>query len=164
MARGEFFKWASHDDECDRSLVRRCLDVFRQAGRRAVLVFSRADIIDDTGRVMFESPDHVSSSSPRPFQRLGRVLWSSSYAHPLWGVIRADALRQTGLMGCIEADQVVLAELAMLGELIEIPLVLYRLRRHPGCATETHHTAEALLAWHDPARTGTRIFLPHHER
>src|SRR5436190_16408814 len=25
LARGEFFKWAMHDDECETSMVRRCL-------------------------------------------------------------------------------------------------------------------------------------------
>src|SRR3990167_3879396 len=31
LARGDFFKWASHDDEYDASLVRRCLEVFERS-------------------------------------------------------------------------------------------------------------------------------------
>jgi glycosyltransferase involved in cell wall biosynthesis len=164
LARGEFFKWASHDDECDPSLVRRCLEVFEQAAESTVLVFSRAEIIDETGRVMFESPDRISSSSARPFKRLARVLWSSKYGHSLWGLIRSDALRQTRLMGSVEADHVLLGELALLGEVIEIPEVLYRQRRHPDCAIPTHRTARELMAWHDPKMANVRTFLPHWER
>ena len=92
------------------------------------------------------------------------MLWSSSYAHSLWGVIKSDALRKTRLMGCLEADHVLLGELALLGPLIEIPEALYRMRRHERCATEINKSARALLAWHDPKRANERIWLPHWER
>ena len=164
LARGEFFKWASHDDECHSSLVRRCLEVFEQAAASAVLVYSMAEIIDEVGRVMFQSPDRISSSSARPFKRLATVLLSSYWAHPLWGLIRSDALRRTRLMGCIETDHVVLSELALLGELIEIPEVLHRVRQHPGNAIPTHPSARELLAWFDPTRGNDWIFLPYRER
>lgn len=164
LARGEFFKWASHDDECHPSLIRRCLETFDQAAPSTVLVFSRAEIIDENGQANYLSPDHIGSASPQPFKRLAKVLFRSSYAHSLWGVIRSDALSKTRLMGCIEADHVVLAELALLGESIEIPETLYRMRRHSRCATEINRTARELMAWHDPKRANDRICLPHWER
>jgi glycosyltransferase involved in cell wall biosynthesis len=164
LARGEFFKWASHDDQCHSSLLRRCLELFEQAGPSAVLVFSKADVIDEVGRVMLPSPDGPSSSSPRPFKRLAKMLWSSQFAHPLWGLIRSDALRRTRLMGCIEADHILLGELVLLGELIEIPEVLYRQRRHPGCAIAIHRTGRELLAWHDPRKAGGKVVLPYWPR
>jgi glycosyltransferase involved in cell wall biosynthesis len=164
LASGEFFKWASYDDECQSSLVRRCLEVFEQSAPSTVLVFSKAEVIDEVGRVLYTSEDRVSSSSDSPFKRLARVVWSSGIGHSLWGLIRSDALRRTRLMGCVEADHILLAELALLGELIEIPEMLYRQRRHPGCAMSTHKTARALLAWHDPGKANTRIFLPNWER
>jgi hypothetical protein len=64
-------------------------------------------------------------------------------------------------MGCIEADHVLLAELALLGSFVEIAEVLYRLRRHAASAMEIHRTAHQLLAWHDPSRARSRILLPH---
>lgn len=164
LARGDFFKWASHDDECHPSLVRRCLEVFDAAPTSTVLVFTKAEIIDESGQVRLLSPDNISSASPRPVKRLARVLWSSAYAHSLWGVIRSAALRKTRLMGCLEADHVLLAELALLGTSIEIPEPLYRMRRHDKCAMEIHRSARELLAWHDPKRANDRIFLPHWDR
>jgi len=160
LARGPFFKWASHDDQCHPSLVRRCLETLEQVGPSAVLAFSKAEIIDELGRVMLPSPDGPSSASPWAFKRLARVVWSSRFAHPLWGVIRSDALRRTRLMGCIEADHVLLGELALLGELIEIPEVLHRLRLHPGSSSQSHLTGHQLLAWHDPRWASARILLP----
>src|SRR5262245_39989679 len=70
LARGEFFKWASHDDECHPSLVRRCMEQFQQAPPSAVLVYSKADIIDDFGQVKEPSLDHIDSPSSWPNIRL----------------------------------------------------------------------------------------------
>src|SRR6267142_2279410 len=42
LGRGEFFKWASHDDEFHPSLIEKCLKVFEQSPASAVLVFSKA--------------------------------------------------------------------------------------------------------------------------
>ena len=161
LARGEFFKWASHDDEFHQSLVRRCLKVFEQASPSAVLVFSKAAIIDEAGRMLDLSPDTIKSPAVRPFLRLGSLLRHAGYAHPLWGLIKSDALRRTRLMGNLEADHILLAELALLGECIEIPEVLYRERRHAGCAMNINRTPQELLAWHDPNGRHGKIRLPH---
>ena len=164
LARAEFFKWASHDDECHPSLVRRCLERFQQAPASAVLVYSKADIIDELGQFKEPSLDHIDSPSPWPHIRLARVIWSVVFANALWGVVRSTALRRTRLMGVLEADLVLLTELALQGQSIEIPEVLYWQRRHAGSAIPSSHSEQALLAWHDPERANDRILLPHWER
>ncbi len=164
LSCGEFFRWGSHDDEAHPSQVRRCLERFKDAPANTTLVFTKAEIIDGEGQVKYLSPDSISCESPSALKRFSRVLWSSSFAHSLWGVIKADALRKTRLMGVIEADHVLLSELALLGPVIEIPEALYRMRRHERCATEINKSAKALLAWHDPKRANERIWLPHWER
>src|SRR6185295_18844558 len=68
LAHGEFFKWASHDDECHPSLIRRCLETFSRAPDPTVLVFAKAEIIDELGNVKYLSPDNISSSSRQPFK------------------------------------------------------------------------------------------------
>jgi glycosyltransferase involved in cell wall biosynthesis len=160
LARGQFFKWASHDDEVHPSFLRRCLESFDHSPTDVVLVFSKADIIDEAGRVMNQSPDTMRSSK-RPFMRLASLIYHRQFAHPLWGLVRSDALRKTRLMGCVEADHVLLGELGLLGNFVEIPEVLYRQRRHAKSAIEIHRTARQLLAWHDPSRANARILLPH---
>jgi glycosyltransferase involved in cell wall biosynthesis len=164
LARGEFFKWASHDDECHPSLIRRCLETFSTAPKTVVLVFSKSEIIDEAGRVKHLSPDIINATSSRPQRRMANVMFNSAYVHPLWGLIRSDALRRTRMMGAHEADHVLLAELALQGQFIEIPEVLYGLRRHERSATMINRSARELLAWHDPKLAHKRIFLPHWER
>src|SRR5262245_35151443 len=41
MARGEYFKWAAHDDQCAPGFVGRCVDVLDR-DESVVLVFPRA--------------------------------------------------------------------------------------------------------------------------
>jgi glycosyltransferase involved in cell wall biosynthesis len=160
LAHSEFFKWAPHDDEFHPSLIRRCLEAYERSSSATVLVFTKATIIDESGRATLLSPDTIGSSSIRPSIRLGSLMHHSVSAHPLWGVIKSDALRQTRLMGCIHADHVLLAELALVGNFVEIPEVLYQERRHAACATAINQTTRELLAWHDPAMANHRTYLP----
>jgi glycosyltransferase involved in cell wall biosynthesis len=164
LSRGAFFKWASHDDECHTTLIRRCLEVYKECPPSTVLVYPKSEIIDERGAVKHLAPDDISCRSDRAVKRFAKVLFSSSFANPLWGLIRSDALKKTRLMGVIEADHVLLGELSLIGQLIEFPEVLYRMRRHERCATEINKSAKALLAWHDPSRANERILLPHWER
>jgi glycosyltransferase involved in cell wall biosynthesis len=159
LARAPFFKWASHDDECHPSLLRRCLEALEAAPPSTVLAFPQCAIIDENGGITEWSPDTIRAAG-RPHARLASLLFHAKYAHGLWGLIRSDALRRTRLMGTLEADHVVLAELALLGDMVEIPEVLYRLRRHPHSAMN-RCTARELLQWHDPTASVPRILLPH---
>src|SRR5436190_5452531 len=127
LARAPFFKWASHDDECHPSLLRRCLEALEAAPPSTVLAFPRCAIIDENDRITEWSPDTIHATG-RPHARLASLLFHAKYAHGLWGVIRSDALRRTRLMGNLEADHIVLADLALLGDMVEIPELLYRLR------------------------------------
>src|SRR5262249_12824381 len=121
----------------------------------------KAEIIDESGKVLRLSEDTIDQTAQETFTRLASLILNRHYAHPLWGLIRSEALRQTRLMGCIEADHVLLAELALQGSFVEIPEVLYRQRRHAGSAIKVHRSARELLAWHDPSRAKAPFLLPH---
>lgn len=153
LARAEYFKWASHDDEFAPTMVRKCVEAFAQAPENVVLVHPRAEIIDETGRVMDVSKDCITPGcGGSPHRRLHGIIMRRQYANPLWGVIRVSALRKTRLMGVLEADHILLLELVLQGAFVEIPELLYRQRRHAGSAMQLHKTARQLLAWHDPSR------------
>jgi glycosyltransferase involved in cell wall biosynthesis len=159
LSRGQYFKWASHDDEVYPTLLRRCVEIFESSASDTVLVFSKAEIIDEAGLVERVSQDKVSSSG-RPFQRLASLIFNSCFAHPLWGLIRSSALRQTRGSGCFDADYILLAELILLGKAIEIQEVLYRLRVYSGNAKGLNKAPRQLLAWYDPSRANSKWILP----
>ena len=73
-------------------------------------------------------------------------------------------LRRARPAGSIEADLVLLVDLSLHGLLIEIPDVLYGLRRHERNATEINHTARALMTWYNPGHAHKMIILPHWDR
>jgi glycosyltransferase involved in cell wall biosynthesis len=160
LAKGKYFKWAACDDECYPSMVRRCAETLDETPASVVLVYPKGEIIDEYGRVVGTPEDHVNSNAAKPHRRLTRVLFRVALAHSFYGLIRSEALRKTRGYVNIAADWVILAELAMLGEIWEIPEVLFRLRRHPECAMELHKTRRAMEEWHDPNRKNLRVVLP----
>lgn len=159
LARGEFFKWISHDDECAPSFLRRCMETFEKASPDTVLVCSRNQKIDETGRVVHVSGFQMTPS-PSPSRRLASLIGRRDFPHPIWGLIRSKALRQTRLMGVVRADEVLLAELALLGRFVEIPEELQRWRVHPQNAMKVHRTSRQLVLWHDPSKANRRFILP----
>lgn len=160
LSRGEYFKWAAHDDECEPSFVRRCLEVIEQAPPSVILVYPCTDMIDERGQVRFQGDDYLGSMSSRPHQRFTKFLKHISLAYPLWGIIRPAYLRQTRLMGCFHADYVLLAELVLRGQFVEIPDVLLRMRLHQGNALAINRNRRAILAWHDPAMKNRKAWHP----
>jgi glycosyltransferase involved in cell wall biosynthesis len=154
LARGEYFKWQAHDDVCLPSFLSSCLDVFRTAPAAVVLVYPRTSIIDAHGCV---TPHLVAESldtrDARPHQRLATVLKNLNMACPVFGLIRSSALRRTRLIGpFIASDYVLLSELAMLGELHEVPQTLFLRRVHPRISTYASRSPTQLLQWFDPSR------------
>lgn len=181
LARGEFFKWCSHDDVCRPTFLRRCLDVFEASPRSVVLVYPQCDLIDEYGRVIGRAQGSVATRQTRPFQRLAHVLHNFSYAYPIWGVIRAECLGRSGLTGSVWYwDEVLLAELSLYGQIVEIAEVLSEQRCHERNALAlcsaaqgaevafnprkaNRATRRALRAWADPMNAGGHLWLPNQE-
>jgi glycosyltransferase involved in cell wall biosynthesis len=165
LASGEFFKWAAHDDWITPDFLRRCVDELDR-NPDAVLCFTQVAHTDDSGdvfRVRRDDADGAGSSNVR--ERLHTVTWSvREIAAPVFGVMRSDALRATGLLRAVpEPDRLLIGELALLGPLIQIPEVL--LYRYLGQA----HKSRNSWIWVHPANVGRlRLATPklvlHHLR
>jgi glycosyltransferase involved in cell wall biosynthesis len=153
MARGEYFKWAAHDDECLPTLLSRCMSVFGEAPQSVVLVYPQSTVIDEEGRVMEEYRVSIEAKASRPHRRLARVLRYVMLGTPLYGVMCSGALKQTRLIDAFfSSDYVLFAELAMLGEIWELPEPLLRKRFHPARSIVVHKTAQDYEAWLDTRR------------
>src|ERR1700730_925514 len=112
MARGDYFKWAAHDDECLPTFLSRCMSVFEEVPQSVVLVYPQSLIIDEEGRVIQGYRTSIEAKDSRPHRRLARVLSNVVLGTPLYGVMRANALRQTRLIDAFSAsDYVLFAEL-----------------------------------------------------
>ncbi len=153
LSRGEFFKWAAHDDDFPRAMISRFLQAFEENPPSVGVVYSRCEYIDELGEVEGIDSDRVDSSDPRPHKRLAHLLWYVHMYNSVYGLIRADVLRRTRLHGLYPmADHVLLAELAMLGAFLELPDPLMRIRRHPGRTFTANKSARALRELFTPGR------------
>src|SRR6185369_16628228 len=133
LSRGTLFKWVSHDDDFPPSMLRRMVEVMEQASPSVSVVYSHCQYIDEVGNVQGVDSDGVDSDDPWPHRRLFHYLENVHMYNCPYGLIRAERLRNTRLHGLFfGSDHVLFAELAMLGNLVEIPEPLLRIRRHPG--------------------------------
>jgi glycosyltransferase involved in cell wall biosynthesis len=133
LSRGQFFKWAAHDDDFPRAMLQRFVSVFDEAPPDVSVVYSRCEYINADGVAEWIDSDHVDKDDPSPHRRLAWLLDNIHMYNCPYGLIRSDLLRKTRLYGLYPmSDHVLFAELAVLGKFVEIGEPLLRIRRHPG--------------------------------
>jgi len=158
LASGVYFKWAAHDDVLASSHLRFCVEALDSAPPNVVLVYPRTILIDEEGRKLREYPDNMDLPYGRPSRRFRHVLRQMHEPHPLFGLIRSEALRRTRLMGrhfC--ADRVLVEELALLGQFWEVPEPLFHRRMHPDMCCKANPTPRQQAAWFDPGNRNRRV-------
>lgn len=154
LSRGKYFKWAAHDDECHPEFLSRCVEVFEEGPSAIVVVYTKEHFIDAEGTIIREVSSEFSLATRHRSadRRLAHVLKVVGTAGAVFGLIKADALRKSRLIDTfIGSDLVLVAELAMLGEIVEVPQLLFRRRIHPGISTKASRNNDDLLGWLDPA-------------
>jgi hypothetical protein len=139
------------------------MEVMRGGDPTIALVYTQSEFIDENSALVAPERganwDRVATAARTPHERLAHVLWRVVHGHAQYGVIRAGFLRRASPYGAIAADWVLLAELAMMGKIIEVPEVLFRLRKHPANSWSVNKPLQVLL-WHNPTASGLDKILP----
>jgi glycosyltransferase involved in cell wall biosynthesis len=163
LARGNYFKWAAHDDLCAPEFLEECVAVLDREPT-VVLCHSLTQTIDQHGRVVDQDGPRSRIDSVNPRERFLDIVMPLTLGS-VWffqfGVIRIQALRNSSLQGAYpSADRILLAELALAGRFHQIPKLLFFERRHPDqysnavrSRLEGRAAAERLkrlLEWHNP--------------
>ena len=152
LASGELFKWAAYDDICLPGNVSACVRALDAAGPRAVLAYPKTLLIDEEGAVIGPYADKLDLRDARAWKRLSGVANNISLCHAHFGVFRTETLRQTGMIRpFLSSDYTLIAEVAALGEIHEVPEPLF-LRRVHGASTRQApgSNAAAAVAWFSP--------------
>lgn len=165
LARGELFRWAAYDDRVAAELLGRCVAALDQAGPRVVLAYPQTVLIDERGDVLGPHADRMALSSGRGWRRSGQVAARFNLCNPVFGVIRTEVLRQTGLIRPYpSSDVTLLAELAALGQFYEVPEPLFFRRIHPESSRQGRGSDKQALpgvaAWFDPNRRASSVRVP----
>ena len=157
-ARGDYFKWVSHDDMIAPTFLESCLSVLQQ-NSDVVLSYPHTVIIDQNGRETDRYADGLHLRQPRAHQRLRYFFDNPGLCHPVFGLMRREVLAKTGLIGNFpRSDRNLIGEMALYGHLYEIPEPLFLRRIHAQTSTRVHRTEQELAVWFDPKKQGTRTF------
>jgi len=125
LARGKYFKWVSHDDwhsPKSLSLTVQALEVRPDA----VVCATGVSIVDENGVEYGHWIPSIDLDQLPAHERMHRLLWTLGETHPMYGLLRADALAKTHLMrNHVGSDRTLLAELSLLGPFVQIPEILH---------------------------------------
>ncbi|MGD1881649.1 MAG: glycosyltransferase family 2 protein [Paracoccaceae bacterium] len=164
LARGEYFRWAAHDDNLLQGCLSRPVDTL-DTDPEVMLAYPLTSVIDGNGDEIGLFDDGLDLPDPTPDERLVRYLKQNFMRHrglcnPIFGVMRTEPLRRTRLIqDFLASDLILLAHLALLGKFVAIPEVLFERRVHPGISTAAHKSHADRKAWFNTsARGGSRLF------
>jgi len=160
LARGEYFRWAAHDDMCAPNCLEECVKVLEQ-NPSIDLCYTKTKIIDEQGTVLDKNcDDNLQTNSPKPQVRFGALaLIKVHQCQQLHGLVRKSTLAVTPLLGNYSgADRVLVARLALLGQFYEIPEYLFFSRDHPHRSTRAMASPYLRTTWFDPTKQGKLVF------
>lgn len=148
LSHGEYFAWFADDVEYLAGMLGRCVQAMDAAPASVVLIYPGCEMIRD-GQPAADDDVSVQSNARQSYERMATVIRQVYMVNHLYGLARRAALAKTRLNGLYaSSDCVLLAELAMLGEIRELPMKLIRRRIDSNRGTAAvFHDARAWKAW-----------------
>jgi glycosyltransferase involved in cell wall biosynthesis len=159
LSRGEYFKWATHDDIILPTFLERCVEVLDR-DPSIILCYSKMLYIDKDGQFIKDYWHRPNYGSAQPSERFHDfVVLGPPRTFEHFGLVRSEILRKTLLYEPHTfSDCVVLAELSLLGKFYEIPETLFHIRLHPEISTMTFPDRVSATVWFDPTKEGKLAF------
>jgi glycosyltransferase involved in cell wall biosynthesis len=124
LSRGQYFMWAAYDDLREPNYISSCLNILGMQPN-IILCCSNA-LLNEDGHFK-ELKENFNTIGMSPNKRFRKILWNNSCAS-IYGLIRSGVLRKTGLLkNVFGPDNLLLAELSLMGEFVQLPLVLFKI-------------------------------------
>lgn len=160
LATGEYFKWAAYDDELEPDFLNSCVREL-DTHPEAVLCYTRVRIIDEHSQVTEEYIPEPQTVGIQPHKRFRNLILYPHLATQLYGLLRSAVLVRTSLLGSFpSSDEVLLAQLGLMGEFLEVPEPSFRLRVHPEQSTRGALAAQRdRIVWFNTSLVG-KVVLP----
>jgi glycosyltransferase involved in cell wall biosynthesis len=158
LATGELFKWATHDDVLDPVFLERCVETLKAAPAEVVLCYPKTILIDADGKELGPYEDLLDLREERPSARFETYLRNYELSNPVFGLHRLEPLLKTRLLGNYHSsDLVLLTEIALRGQIWEIPEPLFFRRWHEGMSRQANVSDSEVTQWFDPDRSGGHV-------
>jgi glycosyltransferase involved in cell wall biosynthesis len=158
LSSGEYFRWANSDDLFAPESLARCVEVL-DGEPSVVLTYPKTKLVDEQGSIISEYEDRLHLDSSRACERFGQLLQKLRLVNVIYGLMRADVLRQTGLFRNFPGgDMPLVAELTLYGKFWEIPEFLFYRRFHSAASSSYRDDVSLTQEFFDPKTKG-RISL-----
>jgi glycosyltransferase involved in cell wall biosynthesis len=163
LARGEYFKWAAHDDLLSPSFIEKCVEIL-DTYPDVVLCYPQTLFVNENSKPLGVYADKLHLCQPSPHKRFRDFFQHQSLSHPVFGVARRDVLLHTQRMGSyVMSDRVWIGEMALHGQIFELPEALFLRRIHDQISTKYqrkwHSNAEL-----DKPEKKAKVILPKWRR
>ena len=150
-ARGELFKWVSHDDLYGRELIERAIEALDEYPQ-VVLANCWTAMIDSSRAVTKAVRYTLDTESPRAPERFRSMLFEKG-GDDDGGVIRMEMLRRIRPYDSYyHSDRTQVTEMALQGPFYHVPEWLYFRRDHPKASIRAFTTARTNCTNLDPRR------------
>lgn len=151
LARGRYFRWCAADDLAAPDSLEKCV-AFLSRHPEFVLAYPRTQIIDDRGTVITDYEDGLDVRQPTPHERAKHVLRRTRECNAVFGLIDAERLRSTALIGSyVGSDHILLLELAFQGPFAELRDTIFYRRVHPHASSSDKSVARQ-REFYDPTQ------------
>lgn len=175
LARGEYFKWAAHDDVLLPTYLQKCVEVL-DADPTVVNCHTLTRVIDEHGQAIGEYEFRTETDRAQARVRFGSLINVSHRRHvgyEIFGVMRRAVMAQVPEQGAYaHADRIFLVRMSLRGRFHEVDEHLFLARRHASqsMANPFKGTLRGSLArwigagplpppeWWDPSNKGKIMF------
>ncbi len=162
LSRAPYFMWSSHDDLHERSFISTCLEKIEQDPSIA-LVYPRTKVLNRNSRLMGLANDHINADQDNPTERFRHLIWEIGMCNMFYGLYRSHIIKKARSWNeSLFMDNLILAEISLLGKIVQIDDVLFvrRLTRNYNYRTPDERYVQLMSTIdHDLFKDG--ITLPH---
>ncbi len=128
LSAGKYFMWTGAHDLWHPSLLTRCLSVL-ESDPSVVMCYPLITCIDEEGRPLPVEPTRMDTRSMGVSSRLNCVIWGLNRCDLIYSPIRRSALRHSRLIRpTLSPDNIIVAELSLVGSMAFLPEPLFFLR------------------------------------
>jgi glycosyltransferase involved in cell wall biosynthesis len=160
LSRGEYFKWAAHDDVLHPEFLSKTVRALDE-NPSVVLAFARVVTINAQGDPIKRDECGLRTDSAQPNIRFHDSVCTDEDGLSIFGVVRKDALKKTSLIASyVGSDRPLLAELLLVAPFYEVPEWLFFHRDHTQRSVRRLADLHQRVAWFDPVRRG-RLTFPY---
>ncbi len=151
LAVGNYFRWTPSDDLVSPNLLERCVEVLDR-DPSVIVAYPSTKLIDEAGRVLADHEENLHLVDPHPSERFKAVLRNFRLGNLIYGLMRSDGLRRTGLLRNYSGGDIPLvAELALYGKFLEVRDAFFYRRMHQEASSAMKSEAD-VMALYDPRK------------